>query len=157
MSEKIVQLNVEAIKGQLKKHIRGSTEETLNGLLEAEATSMTRLRAISTARSVRAQQEPYNNLQQHHSQHTAAQGDHRHHRAHCRRESSVDETLIEMYLAGVSVRQVKDITEALWVSKVSPSTISELNIEDWRNCPLQGGRYLCVYVDGIYLKRNWGG
>ena len=80
-----------------------------------------------------------------------------------RRESSVEEALIEMYLAGVSVRRVEDITEALWGSKVSPSTISELNkkayvhIEDWRNRPLQGGRYPYVYVDGIYLRRNWGG
>ena len=68
-----------------------------------------------------------------------------------------------MYLAGVSVRRVEDITEALWGSKVSPATISELNkkayvhIEDWRNRPLQGGRYPYVYVDGIYLRRNWGG
>ena len=44
-----------------------------------------------------------------------------------RRESSVEEALIEMYLAGVSVRRVEDITESLWGSKVSPSTISELN------------------------------
>ena len=44
-----------------------------------------------------------------------------------RRESSVEEALIEMYLAGVSVRRVEDITEALWGSKVSPTTISELN------------------------------
>ena len=80
-----------------------------------------------------------------------------------RRESSVEEALIEMYLAGVSVRRVEDITEAMWGSKVSPSTISELNkkayvhIEDWRNRPLQGGRHPYVYVDGIYLRRNWGG
>ena len=78
-------------------------------------------------------------------------------------ESSVEEALIEMYLAGVSVRRVEDITETLWGSKVSPATISELNkkayvnIEDWRNRPLQGGRYPYVYVDGIYLRRNWGG
>lgn len=44
-----------------------------------------------------------------------------------RRESSAEEVLIEMYLAGVSVRRVVDITEALWGSKVSPATISELN------------------------------
>jgi Transposase, Mutator family len=31
-----------------------------------------------------------------------------------RRESSVEEALIEMFLAGVSVRRVEDITEALW-------------------------------------------
>ena len=56
-----------------------------------------------------------------------------------RRESSVEEALIEMYLAGVSVRRVEDITEALWGMRVSPSTVSDLNqkmygrIEAWRN------------------------
>ena len=35
MSEKIVQLNEEVIKGQLKELVRGSVEETLNGLLES--------------------------------------------------------------------------------------------------------------------------
>lgn len=75
----------------------------------------------------------------------------------------MEEALLEMYLARVSVRQVEDITEALWGSKVSPATISELNkkanvhIEVWCNRLLQGGRYPYVYVDGIYLRRNWGG
>jgi putative transposase len=44
-----------------------------------------------------------------------------------RRECSVGEALIEMYLAGVSVRRVEDITEALWGTKVSPAIISNLN------------------------------
>ena len=35
------------------------------------------------------------------------------------KQSSVEEALIEMYLAGVSVRRVEDITEALWGTKVS--------------------------------------
>lgn len=79
-----------------------------------------------------------------------------------RRESSVEEALIEMYLAGVSVRRVEDITEALWGTRVSAGTVSNLNkkvyghIETWRNRPLQR-KYPYVYVDGIYLKRNWGG
>ena len=64
---------------------------------------------------------------------------------------------------GRPARRMEDITKVLWGSKVSPATISELNkkiyahIEDWRNRPLQGGRYPYVYVDGIYLRRNWGG
>ena len=41
MSEKIVQLNEEVIKGQLKELVRGSVEETLNELLEKEAESLT--------------------------------------------------------------------------------------------------------------------
>lgn len=67
-----------------------------------------------------------------------------------------------MYLAGVSVRRVEDITEALWGTKVSPGTISNLNkrayahIEKWRNRPFEW-KYPYVYVDGIYLKRCWGG
>lgn len=41
MSEKIIQLNEEVIKGQLKELVRESVEETLNGLLEAEAEKLT--------------------------------------------------------------------------------------------------------------------
>jgi transposase-like protein len=79
-----------------------------------------------------------------------------------RRESSVEEALIEMYLAGVSVRRVEDITEALWGTKVSASTVSELNqkvygqIEGWRNRPIEG-EHPYVFLDGIWLKRSWGG
>ena len=74
----------------------------------------------------------------------------------------MEEALIEMYLAGVSVRRVEDISEALWGSRVSASTNSDLNqkayvhIEEWRNRKLSG-KYPYVYVDGISLKRNWGG
>ena len=172
MSEKIVQLNEEVIKGQLKELVRGSVEETLNELLEAEAEKLTQ-----AARYERNDQRQGYRSGHYSRNLTTTSGDvtlkvpklkgisfetaiiERYRR----RESSVEEALIEMYLAGVSVRRVEDITEALWGSKVSPSTISELNkkayvhIEDWRNRPLQGGRYPYVYVDGIYLRRNWGG
>ncbi len=37
-----------------------------------------------------------------------------------RRESSVEEALVEMYLAGVSVRRVEEITEALWCPASPP-------------------------------------
>jgi putative transposase len=43
-----------------------------------------------------------------------------------RRKSSVEEALIEMHLAGISVRRVEDITEALWGTRLSPSTVSNL-------------------------------
>lgn len=79
-----------------------------------------------------------------------------------RREASIEESLIEMYLAGVSVRRVEDITEALWGTRVSPGTVSNLNqkayknIEAWRNRPIEGD-YPYVYLDGIVLKRSWAG
>ncbi len=79
-----------------------------------------------------------------------------------RREASIEESLIEMYLAGVSVRRVEDITEALWGTRVSSGTVSNLNqkayknIEAWRNRPIEG-EHPYVYLDGIVLKRSWGG
>lgn len=154
MSEKIVQLNEEVIKGQLKELVRGSVEETLNELLEAEAEKLTQ-----AARYERNEQRQGYRNGHYNCNLTTTSGDitlkvpklkgisfetaiiERYRR----RESSVEEALIEMYLAGVSVRRVEDITEALWGSKVSPSTISERNrkayvhIADWRNRPLQGG------------------
>ncbi len=79
-----------------------------------------------------------------------------------RREASIEESLIEIYLAGVSVRRVEDITEALWGRRVSPSTVSKLNkkiykkLEAWRLQPIEG-EYPYVYLDGIVLKRTWAG
>ena len=161
MSEKIVQLNEEVIKGQIKELVRGSVEETLNELLEKEAESLTQAARYERSEARQGYRSGHydRNL-------TTTSGDVTLHmprlkgvsfetaiieRYH-RQESSVEEALIEMYLAGVSVRRVEDITEALW----GPATISELNkkayvhIEDWRNRPLQGGHYPYVYVDGIY-------
>ena len=74
----------------------------------------------------------------------------------------MEEVLVEMYLAGVSVRRVEDITEALWGTRVSPSTLSDLDkkiyatIEAWRNRPIEG-EHPYVYLDGIVLKRSWAG
>ncbi len=172
MSNNIVQFNEEIIKGQIKELVRGSVEETLNELLEAEAEKLTQAARYERNEARQGYRSGHydRNL-------TTTSGDVTLHmprlkgitfetaiiERYRRRESSVEEALIEMYLAGVSVRRVEDITEALWGSKVSAATISELNkkayvnIEAWRNRPLQGGKYPYVYVDGIYLKRNWGG
>lgn len=79
-----------------------------------------------------------------------------------RREASVEEALVEMYLAGVSVRRVEDVTEALWGTRVSSGTVSRLNqriyeqIEVWRQRPITG-TFPYVYLDGVSLKRSWGG
>ena len=172
MSKKIIQLNEGAIKNELKELVRGSVEETLNDLLEKEAQELTQAARYERTEARQGYRSGHYNRNL-----TTTSGDvtlkmprlkgipfetaiiERYRR----RESSVEEALIEMYLAGVSVRRVEDITEALWGTKVSPATVSELNkkayvhIEEWRNRPLQGGKYPYVYVDGIYLRRNWGG
>ena len=171
MSDKIIHLNEGAIKQELKELVRQSVEETLNNLLEQEAAELTNAGRyertenrkgyrsghyerdlITTSGEVKLKMPKLKGV----AFETAIIERYR------RRESSVEEALIEMYLAGVSVRRVEDITEALWGTKVSAGTVSHLNqkvyghIETWRNRPLQG-KYPYVYVDGIYLKRNWGG
>ena len=79
-----------------------------------------------------------------------------------RRETSVEEAIIEMYLAGVSTRRIEDVSEILWGAGVSTDTVSNLNdkafkaVDEWRCRPLTC-EYPYVYIDGIYLKRSWGG
>lgn len=72
MSEKIVQLNEEVIKGQLKEMVRGSVEETLNELLEQEAEKLTQ--AARYERNEARQgyhsghyEEPYHHLRRRHA------------------------------------------------------------------------------------------
>ena len=145
MSEKLVQLNEELIKGQIKELVRSSVEETLNELLEKEAESLTQ-----AARCERSEaRQGYRSG--HYDRKTSLRPPAMHMprlkgvsfetsiiERYRRRESCVEEALIEMYPAGVSVRRVEDIIEALWNSKVSPAAVSELNkkayvhIEDWR-------------------------
>jgi len=162
-------------EGQIKSHlgeiVRDTVEETLNGLLDAEADRI--CRAGKYERSVDRQDTRAGSYKR--KLHTKA-GEVKLTvpklrtlpfetsiiERYKRRESSVEEALVEMYLAGVSVRRVEDITEALWGSKVSPGTVSNLNkkiygkIESWRNRPLSSD-YAYVFLDGIYLKRSWGG
>ena len=168
---KIIQIDEGQVQRHLSELVRGSVEETLNAMLQAEADELCKARRYErtaerastraghyerqletkagkvTLKMPKLRQVPFE---------TAIVERYR------RRESSIEEALIEMYLAGVSVRRVEDITEALWGTRVSPSTVSELNqkiygtIEQWRQRPIEG-QFPYVYLDGIYLKRSWGG
>jgi putative transposase len=70
----------------------------------------------------------------------------------------VEEALVQMYLAGVSVHRVEDITEAQWNTRVSPSTVSELNqkiyaqIESRGNQPLEGHHH--IVAEGPLGRRS---
>jgi putative transposase len=167
----IIHLNEAELKNQLGELVRGTVEETLNKLLDAEADK------ITNACRYERNSERLDTRAGHYTRKLMTQAGEVNLKVpklrkltfetsiierYRRRQASVEEALIEMYLAGVSVRRVEDVTEALWGTKVSPGTISELNkkvyvhIEKWRNRPLQA-EYPYVYLDGIYLKRNWGG
>jgi len=79
-----------------------------------------------------------------------------------RREQSVEESLIDMYLAGVSTRQVDDISQLLWGDRMPSQTLSDklkrvyAEIDEWRTRPLES-EYPYVFMDGVWHKRSWGG
>ena len=71
-----------------------------------------------------------------------------------RREQSVEESLIDMYLAGVSTRRVDDISQLLWGERMPSQTLSDKlkrvydQIDQWRNRPLDS-EYPYVFMDGV--------
>ena len=159
------------LKAHVDEVVRGSVEETLNTLLDAEADRICRAQRYErspervdtraghyerqletkagevTRKVPKLRRLPFE---------TAIIERYR------RREASVEEALVEMYLAGVSVRRVEDITEALWGTRVSSGTVSRLNqriyaqIEAWRTKPIEGS-HPYVFLDGLVLKRSWAG
>lgn len=171
MSEPIVSFDEKAMRGELKELVRKTVEDTLNALLEEEADDL-----IGAERYERtADREAYRaghyerGLTTTSGQVTLKMPKLKGMRfataiieRYKRRETSVEEAMIEMYLAGVSTRRIEDVSEVLWGTSVSAATVSNLNdkafqaVEEWRSRPLTCG-YPYVFIDGIHLKRSWGG
>jgi transposase-like protein len=168
---RVIKIDEARIRDHLGEMVRGTVEETLNALLDAEADELcgagryersagrvdTRAGSYDRTLHTKAGEVKLKvpKLRQQAFE-TAIIERYR------RRESSVEEALIEMYLAGISVRRVEDVTEALWGTRVSPATVSNLNkkiyakIEAWRNRPIED-EHPYLYLDGIVMKRSWAG
>ncbi len=166
-----IRIDAGQIRGHIDEVVRSSVEETLNGLLDAEADQ------ICGARRYEHSTERLDTRAGHYERKLATKAGEVTLQVpklrklpfetaiierYRRRETSVEEALVEMYLAGVSVRRVEDITEALWGTRVSSGTVSRLNqkiykhIEAWRNRQIEG-IFPYVYLDGVILKRTWSG
>jgi len=167
----VIQIDEARIRDHLGEMVRGTVEEALNSMLDAEADRLCgagRYERTEGRQDTRAGHYERNletkagkvslkvpKLRRQTFETAIIE-------RYQRRESSVEEALIEMYLAGVSVRRVEDITEALWGTRVSPSTVSNLNkkiyakIEEWRHKPIEG-EHPYVFLDGIVMKRSWAG
>ncbi len=167
----LLKVNEEEVENYLDNLVRDSVETTINQLLDAEAEELCRAKRYErTPERVDTRAGHYERKLLTKAGEVSLEVPRLRHlpfeteiiKRYQRRESSVEEAMIEMYLAGVSVRRVEDITEALWGTRVSAGTVSELNqkiyttIEAWRNRPIEG-EYAYVYLDGIWLKRSWGG
>ena len=171
MSEPVVTFDEQAVRDELKELVRRTVEDTLNALLEEEADDL--VKADRYERT--AEREAYRaghyerGLTTTSGQVTLKMPKLKGMRfataiieRYKRRETSVEEAMIEMYPAGVSTRRIEDVSEILWGASVSAATVSNLNdkafeaVEEWRSRPL-ACKYPYVFVDGIYLKRSWGG
>lgn len=171
MSNPIVSVDEETLKGDLRELVRKTVQDTINALLEQEAEEMVgaeryertagreayrsghyKRRLTTTSGQIELDVPKLRGA----TFQTAVIERYR------RRETSVEEAIIEMYLAGVSTRRIEDVSEILWGAGVSAGTVSNLNekayksVEEWRSRPLTG-EYPYVFIDGIYLKRSWGG
>ncbi len=167
----VIQIDEARIRDHLGEMVRGTVEEALNAMLDAEADRLCGAgkyertegrrdtRAGSYERSLETKAGSVKlkmpKLRKQTFETAIIE-------RYQRRESSVEEALIEMYLAGVSVRRVEDITEALWGTRVSPGTVSNLNkkiyakIDEWRARKIEGN-HPYVFLDGIVMKRSWAG
>lgn len=167
----LVTVNEEELRTHLDQIVTGAVEEALNPLLDAEADALCQAQRYERTAPRQATRAGHytRKLQTRAGEvtlkvpklrqltfETAIIDRYR------RREASVEEARIEMYLAGVSVRQVEDITEALWGTQVSASTVSDLSqklslrLDAWLARPLPR-TYAYVYLDGLWLKKSWGG
>ncbi len=132
----VIRIDDERIQDHLKHIVCGSVEETLNALLDAEAD-----RLVGAGRYERTEARRDTRAGNYERKLQTAAGEVKLKvpelpkqtfetamiERYRRRESSVEEALMEMYLAGVSVRRVEDISEVLWGTRVSPGTVSNLN------------------------------
>lgn len=171
MSANIVSVDEESLRSDLRELVRKTVQETLNALLDEEADEMVgagryeRAAAREAYRSGRYKRKlattsgevalDVPKLRGATFQ-TAVIERYR------RRETSVEEAIIEMYLAGVSTRRIEGVSEILRGAGVSAGTMPNPNekalesVDAWRTRPLSGG-YPYLLVDGVYLKRSWGG
>ena len=127
MSDPIVSFDEAAMRGELKELVRRTVEDTLNALLEEEADDL-----IGADRYERtAGREAYRaghyerGLTTTSGQVTLRMPKLKGMRfataiieRYKRREASVEEAMIEMYLAGVSTRRIEDVSEILWRERV---------------------------------------
>mgnify|MGYP000330168073 CR=1 FL=1 len=171
MSNPIVSFDEEALKSELRELVRKTIEETINAMLDEEADQL-----VGAGPYERTDERAAYRAGHYERGFTTTSGQvtlkmpklkgMRFATAvierYKRRETSVEEAIIEMRPAGVSTRRIEDVSEVLWGAGVSAGTVSNLNdkafkaVEEWRCRPL-ACEYPYVYVDGIYLRRSWGG
>ena len=171
MSQQILQVDQAMLETTLDRMVRKSVEETLSAMLDAEADEIT-----GAARYERSGERKAYRAGHYERDLTVKAGkmslkvpklkgavfESAVIERYRRREESVEEALIDMYLAGVSTRQVDDVSQLLWGDRMPSQTLSDklkkvyADIDEWRGRPLEQD-YPYLFMDGVWHKRCWGG
>ena len=171
MSQQILQVDQAMLETTLDRMVRKSVEETLNAMLDAEADEIT-----GAARYERSGERKAYRAGHYERDLTVKAGkmslkvpklkgavfESAVIERYRRREESVEEALIDMYLAGVSTRQVDDVSQLLWGDRMPSQTLSDklkkvyADIDEWRGRPREQD-YPYLFMDGVWHKRCWGG
>lgn len=171
MSQQILQVDQAMLETTLDRMVRKSVEETLNAMLDAEADEITGAARYERSGERKAYRAG------HYERDLAVKAGKMSLKVpklkgavfesavierYRRREESVEEALIDMYLAGVSTRQVDDVSQLLWGDRMPSQTLSDklkkvyADIDEWRGRPLEQD-YPYLFMDGVWHKRCWGG
>ena len=157
MPDPIASSSEESLRADLRELVRRTAGNTLNGLLEEEAGDL-----VGAERHGRTADREAYRAGHHERSLTTSSGEvtirmpklkgMRFTTAiierYRRRETSVEEAMTGMHLAGVPAGHIEDAGEILWGSSVSASTVSNLNerafasVEEWRNRPLERALYV---------------
>ena len=171
MSDKIIQFDDAMFESKLDALVRVKVEQTINAMLDAEADEIayaaryerkTDRRAFRAGHYERTLTAKAGKLSLKAPKLKGALFESAVIERYRRRESSVEEALMEMYLAGVSTRRVDDISQLLWGERMPSQTLSDKlkkiynEIDEWRKRPVEP-EYPYVFVDGVWHKRSWGG
>ena len=171
MSDKIIQFDDAMFESKLDALVRIKVEQTINAMLDAEADEITNAaryerktdrKAFRAGHYERTLTAKAGKLSLKVPKLKGALFESAVIERYRRRESSVEEALREMYLAGVSTRRVDDISQLLWGERMPSQTLSDKlkkiykEIDEWRKRPLES-EYPYVFVDGVWRKRSWGG
>ena len=144
----IIQIDQNLFETKLDRLVTEKMTQILNAMLDAEADEIT-----GAVRYERKEGRKAYRAGHYERTLTAKAG---------RLELRVEEALMEMCLAGVSTRQVDDISKLLWGDRMPSQTLSDKlkrvydDIDRWRTRPLES-EYPYVFMDGVWHKRSWGG
>jgi putative transposase len=164
-SSEVVRINFDHLKKDLSGFVRGTVEDALNGLLNTEAEELCQAKRYERSQERKAHRSGHYERGLETSagpvklkvpKLRGASFETQIIERYKRRESSVEESLVEMYLAGVSVRRVEDITEALWGTRVSPSTVCSLQSKVSMSALINGDSVPCGLATFMFTWMDCG-